>query len=152
MRLRRASLADAILLARESENSLHFARAAIAYANEVSISGYQPESIELLEEGVRLLSAGSSEPARGTLLAQLKSRLAYTRFLADPPEVRAEKALEAVSMARESGEPHAIAFTLRDYHHCLTGAADWRNAVRPSPCPSCVVAISVVLAGAGLAL
>ena len=126
----RASLADAILLARESENSLHFARAAIAYANEISISGYQPESIDLLEEGVRLLSAGSSEPARGTLLAQLKSRLAYTRFLADPPEVRAEKALEAVSMARESGEPHAIATTLRDYHHCLIGAADWRARLK----------------------
>ena len=124
----RASLRSAASLARSAKDDLHFARAALAYANETSIGSYQPESIEILEEGLQRLSVPDSDPA---IYARLMGRLANARSLMDDPEQRAARAMESVSIARRSNDSAALAETLRDYHFCLmrTGSPAQRQEV-----------------------
>jgi len=124
----RESLMTAAGLARSASEAQQFARAALAYANEVSVGNYQPESVSLLEEGLEFLDGLET---RSPLYARLLSCLANARSLRDEPELRAARAREAVSIARTTEDLGALATTLKDYHFCLmgVGSASMRRAI-----------------------
>jgi hypothetical protein len=124
----RESLMTAAELARSAGEAQQFAKAALAYANEVSVGNYQPESVSLLEEGLGFLDRSER---RSPLYARLLGGLASARSLRDEPELRAARAREAVSIARTTGDFGALAATLKDYHFCLmaVGSASMKRAV-----------------------
>ena len=124
----RESLMTAAGLARSAGEAQRFAEAALAYANEVSVGSYQPESVALLEEGLEFLDGSEM---RSPLYAGLLGRLANARSLRDEPELRAARAREAVSIARTTEDLTALAATLKDYHFCLmgVGSASMRRAI-----------------------
>jgi DNA-binding SARP family transcriptional activator len=112
--LARASFLQAADTAKALGDDVRFARAALGFGGQLADFGLVNEQlIDLLEEALEVLDGGSP-----TLRARVLGRLAAALYWVDPeqrPEVADERAAlsaEAVRLAREAGEPHALAAAL----------------------------------------
>ena len=111
----RACFTDAAARARSADDPVLLARAALGHAGlTVTIIAVDDGTVALLEEALAAL--GDSEPVlRSELLARLAVELYYA-----PSRDRCEAlSSEAVAVAREAGDPRAVAATLNARHVAL---------------------------------
>jgi DNA-binding SARP family transcriptional activator len=111
----RESFSTAAALARERDDGELLARAALGRSGlGATVLGHDPDTVALLEDALAALGEGSA-----ALRARLLGRLAIELYHSPPVARREQLSAEAVALARDAGDPGALADALSARHVAL---------------------------------
>ncbi|HEY7621278.1 MAG TPA: AAA family ATPase [Solirubrobacteraceae bacterium] len=111
----RESFSSAAAVARRRRDGELLARAALGRSGlGATVLGHDPETVAVLEDALATLGGGSA-----ALRARLLGRLAIELYHSPPVARREELSAQAVALAREAGDPSALADALSARHVAL---------------------------------